>query len=82
MVNLSGHAISEIISGAAVTVTVPPQLSEVTIDVVFGAGTRFVHSTVIFAGHVIARYGKSVDTGLITDNIRRNSYCWCSTAVI
>ena len=35
------------------TGAVPPQLSEVMTLAVFGAGTRFAHWTVTFAGHVI-----------------------------
>jgi hypothetical protein len=43
-----------IISGATVTVEVPPQLSVVVTDATLGAGTWLAHCTVTFIGQVRA----------------------------
>jgi hypothetical protein len=53
IVYLFGQVSFEITSGANVTITGPPQLSDAITAVVLGAGTRFAHSTVISAGQVI-----------------------------
>ena len=47
------HVMFEMTSPACVTVTTPPQLSEVVTVVVLTGGTRLAHCTVTFIGHVI-----------------------------